>query len=184
MAYNKTAHLRRNIDALRTAFALEREQRTATPEERETMRVYNGFGAIKEILEPLPHKKPTALTPLIEELHALLKENLPDREAARYFEGIKASVLTAFYTPGPVMDAVMVLCGIPAAACIGYWTPAPGRASSSKASVTMSKRRRLPASRKTLRQACSCGICIRRLMCTPKDTSVSTPLMRDISILP
>ena len=107
MAYNKTEHLRRNIDALRTAFALEREQRTATPEERETMRAYSGFGAIKEILEPLPHKKPTALTPLIEELHALLKENLPDREASRYFEGIKASVLTAFYTPGPVMDAVM-----------------------------------------------------------------------------
>ena len=58
MAYNKTANLRRNIDALRTAFALEREQRTATPEERETMQAYSGFGAIKEILEPLPPKKP------------------------------------------------------------------------------------------------------------------------------
>ena len=75
MAYNKTEHLRRNIEAIRRAFALEREQRAATPEERDVLRAYSGFGAIKEVLEPLPHKKKTALTPLIEELHAVLKEN-------------------------------------------------------------------------------------------------------------
>lgn len=108
MAYNKTEHLRRNIDALRTAFALEREQRPATDEEQEAMRAYSGFGAIKEILEPLPHKKPTALTPLIEQLHTLLKENTPDeRTCKRYEDGIKSSVLTAFYTPGAVMDTIM-----------------------------------------------------------------------------
>ena len=108
MAYNKTEHLRRNIDAIRTAFALEREQRAATPEERNALRAYSGFGAIKEVLEPLPHKKKTALTPLIEELHALLKENTPDeRTYKRYFDGIKSSVLTAFYTPRAVTDAIM-----------------------------------------------------------------------------
>ena len=108
MAYNKTEHLRRNIDAIRTAFALEREQRAATPEERNALRAYSGFGAIKEVLEPLPHKKKTALTPLIEELHALLKENTPDeRTYKRYFDGIKSSVLTAFYTPRVVTDAIM-----------------------------------------------------------------------------
>ena len=107
MAYNKTEHLRLNIEALRTAFALEREGRTATPQEQETLRAYSGFGAIKEVLEPLPHKKTTALTPLVEELHTLLKENTPDeRTFKRYFDGIKSSVLTAFYTPPAVTDAI------------------------------------------------------------------------------
>ena len=107
MAYNKTEHLRRNIEAIRTAFALEREQRAATPEERDVLRAYSGFGAIKEVLEPLPHKKETALTPLIEELHAVLKENTGgEREYKRYLDGLKASVLTAFYTPEPVTDAI------------------------------------------------------------------------------
>ena len=107
MAYNKTEHLRRNIEAIRRAFALEREQRAATPEERDVLRAYSGFGAIKEVLEPLPHKKKTALTPLIEELHAVLKENTDgEREYKRYMDGIKASVLTAFYTPEPVTDAI------------------------------------------------------------------------------
>ena len=69
MAYNKTEHLRRNIEAIRTAFALEREQRAATPEGRDVLRAYSGFGAIKEVLEPLPHKGNGA--------HA------PDRRAAR-----------------------------------------------------------------------------------------------------
>ena len=108
MAYNKTEHLRRNIEAIRTAFALEREQRAATPEERDVLRAYSGFGAIKEVLEPLPHKQETALTPLIEELHAVLKENTGgEREYKRYLDGLKASVLTAFYTPEPVTDAIM-----------------------------------------------------------------------------
>ena len=107
MAYNKTEHLRLNIEALRTAFALEREGRTATPQEQETLRAYSGSGAIKEVLEPLPHKKTTALTPFIEELHALLKENTPDERAYKcYFDGIKSSVLTAFYTPPAVTDAI------------------------------------------------------------------------------
>ena len=107
MAYNKTEHLRRNIEAIRRAFALEREQRAATPEERDVLRAYSGFGAIKEVLEPLPHKKKTALTPLIEELHAVLKENTGgEREYKRYLDGLKASVLTAFYTPEPVTDAI------------------------------------------------------------------------------
>ena len=107
MAYNKTEHLRRNIEAIRTAFALERERRRPTPEERDTLRAYSGFGAIKEVLEPLPHKKKTALTPLVEELHAVLKEHTNgEREYKRYMDGIKASVLTAFYTPKPVTDAI------------------------------------------------------------------------------
>ena len=112
MAYNKTEHLRLNIEALRIAFALEREGRTATADERYALQAYSGFGAIKEVLKPLPPQKRTALTPLIEELHALLKECTPDQRAyKRYADGIKSSVLTAFYTPLNVTDVIaQVIC--------------------------------------------------------------------------
>lgn len=108
MAYNKTEHLRRNIDAIRTAFLLEKEGRTATEAEQEILRSYSGFGAIKEVLEELPLKRNTHLTPLIEELHAVLKENSANDAAyKRYFDSIKASVLTAFYTPPQVTEAIV-----------------------------------------------------------------------------
>ena len=113
MAYDKKEHLRRNIEALRTAFTLEKEGRAATPEQREILQAYSGFGAIKQVLEPLPHKTKTTLTPLVEELHAVLKENTSgEREYKRYLDGIKSSVLTAFYTPPSVTDAIAdIVCG-------------------------------------------------------------------------
>ena len=105
MAYNKRKHLEANIAALRIAFA---PSTVLTPQQRDALAAYSGFGAIKEVLEPLPHKKETALTPLIEELHAVLKENTGgEREYKRYLDSLKASVLTAFYTPEPVTDAIM-----------------------------------------------------------------------------
>lgn len=108
MAYNKTEHLRRNIDAIRTAFLLEKEGRTATEAEQEILRSYSGFGAIKEVLEELPLKRNTHLTPLIEELHPVLKENSANDAAyKRYFDSLKASVLTAFYTPPQVTEAIV-----------------------------------------------------------------------------
>ena len=108
MAYNKTEHLRRNIDAIRTAFVLEKEGRTATEAEQEILRSYSGFGAIKEVLEELPLKRNTHLSPLIEELHAVLKENSANDAAyKRYFDSLKASVLTAFYTPPQVTEAIV-----------------------------------------------------------------------------
>ena len=108
MAYNKTEHLRRNIDAIRTAFLLEKEGRTATEAEQEILRSYSGFGAIKEVLEELPLRRNTHLTPLIEELHPVLKENSANDAAyKRYFDSLKASVLTAFYTPPQVTEAIV-----------------------------------------------------------------------------
>ena len=62
---------------------------------RQVLRAYSGFGAIKEVLEPLPHKQESALTPLIEELHAVLKENTGgEREYNRYLDGLQAPILT------------------------------------------------------------------------------------------
>ena len=61
MAYNKTEHLRRNIDAIRKAFPLAKEGRPATAAEQEILRSYSGLGAFQEVLEELPPKRNTHL---------------------------------------------------------------------------------------------------------------------------
>ncbi|MDD4226625.1 MAG: N-6 DNA methylase, partial [Mariniphaga sp.] len=105
MAYNKKTHLRANIDAIRIAFTLEREYRQATAGEREILARYSGFGAIKEILEPVPANG--SANPLISELHYVFRENTHDeKEYKRYFDGLKNSILTAFYTPPEVVNAL------------------------------------------------------------------------------
>ena len=109
MAFNKKTHLRRNIDALKTAFTLERERRVPTPEEEGVLDAYSGFGAIKEVLEA-PSGKPDkeGMAALVAELHEVVRTNTPDeREYKRYMDGIKNSVLTAFYTPPKVADAIV-----------------------------------------------------------------------------
>jgi hypothetical protein len=60
MAYNKKVHLRANIDAIKTAFTLERENRRATDLEKKILARYSGFGAIKEILDPISTTSSTA----------------------------------------------------------------------------------------------------------------------------
>ena len=109
MAFNKKTHLRQNIDALKTAFTLDRERRAPTPEEERTLGAYSGFGAIKEVLET-PTGKPDkdGMATLVAELHEVIRANTPDeREYKRYMDGIKNSVLTAFYTPPKVADAIV-----------------------------------------------------------------------------
>lgn len=108
--FNKTAHLRQNIDAIKAAFTLDREKREATPEERQILQAYSGFGAIKEVIDPLPKDggKTTPLTPLIEELHTVLKENTAsEKEYKQYLNGIKDSILSAFYTPPVIADTLI-----------------------------------------------------------------------------
>lgn len=108
--FNKSAHLRQNIDAIKAAFTLDREKREATPEEKEVLQAYSGFGAIKEVIDPLPKDggKTTPLTPLIEELHTVLKENTAsEKEYKQYLNGIKDSILSAFYTPPVIADTLI-----------------------------------------------------------------------------
>lgn len=50
MSYNKKTHLRQNIDAIKLAFQLEKEHKTASPKERDILASYSGFGGIKAIL--------------------------------------------------------------------------------------------------------------------------------------
>lgn len=115
MSYNKRTHLRQNINAIKLAFKLDKENREATPEEREILAAYSGFGGIKAILNPADKpedisrwsKSEVELFPLVQELHEVLRENAttPD-EYKRYVSSLKSSILTAFYTPEPVIDAL------------------------------------------------------------------------------
>lgn len=105
MAYNKKEHLRANIDAIRTAFTLDRESRQATAAEKEILARYSGFGAIKEILDPVPAAG--SANSLLNELYDVLRENTRDeKEYKRCFDGLKNSILNAFYTPPEVVDAL------------------------------------------------------------------------------
>jgi hypothetical protein len=115
MSYNKRTHLRQNIDAIKLALKLDRKHREATPEEREILAAYSGFGGIKTILSPADKpediqrwsKSEAGLFPLVQELHEVLRENSPTPEVyKRYVSSLKSSILTAFYTPKPVIDAL------------------------------------------------------------------------------
>lgn len=109
MAYNKKAHLRQNIDTLKAAFALEREPHELSPEESARLAAYSGFGAIKEVLEAPDSKRNTdGMADLVAELHEVIKSNTAsEREYKRYIDGIRNSVLTAFYTPPEVAYAIV-----------------------------------------------------------------------------
>lgn len=115
MAFNRKQRLRDNIEAIRTAFTLEREQRAATAEERAILRKYCGFGGLKCILNPAREltdavhwaKSDLELFAPTVELHRLIRENSrDDMEYKRFVDSLKASVLTAFYTPKEITDTI------------------------------------------------------------------------------
>ncbi|MDR1666477.1 MAG: SAM-dependent methyltransferase [Bacteroidales bacterium] len=115
MSYNKKAHLKTNMEAIRIAFTLDREKRRATNAEREVLQQYSGFGGIKCILNPAEKesdkgywtKTDRELFPLVMDLHRLIRENSCDeQEYKRYFNSLKSSVLTAFYTPPEVIKSL------------------------------------------------------------------------------
>lgn len=115
MGFSKKQHLQQNIDALRIAFTLEKENRQASVGERLLMMQYSGFGGLKFVLNPVENeidinhwrKTEHELFPLTQELHQLLKENATDeKQYRRYVDSMRSSVLTAFYTPPLVIDAI------------------------------------------------------------------------------
>ena len=115
MAFNRKQRLRDNIEAIRTAFILERERRTATAEEQAILRKYCGFGGLKCILNPAKEltdavhwaKSDLELFAPTVELHRLVRENSKDdTEYKRYVDAMKQSVLTAFYTPQEITGTI------------------------------------------------------------------------------
>ena len=107
--------MRDNIEAVRTAFTLDRERRTPTERERALLERYCGFGGLKCILNPARELADAArwaksdlelFAPTVE-LHRIIRENSKDEtEYKRYVDSLKASVLTAFYTPKAITDTI------------------------------------------------------------------------------
>ena len=116
MAYNKRAHLRDNIDAIKTAFQVEKENRTASPEEKTVLEKYSGFGGIKAVLNPVGHpgdqqywtKSDLDLFPLVTELYEVLREgSANEAQYKQYLGSLKNSILTAFYTPPEIVNTLV-----------------------------------------------------------------------------
>ena len=115
MAYNKLQTMRDNINAIRCAFQIGVEKRAPDPIERVVLGRYSGFGGLKCILNDANELADAAkwsksdidlFAPTVE-LHRIIRDYcLDDRKVADYVESLKASVLTAFYTPQPVVDAI------------------------------------------------------------------------------
>ena len=115
MAYNRKQRLNDNIKAIETAFILDREQRTPTARERLLLERYCGFGGLKCILNPAREladavhwaKSDLELFAPTVELHRLIRENCKNEsEYKQVMDSLKQSVLTAFYTPSAVTEAL------------------------------------------------------------------------------
>ena len=116
MAYNKLQTMRDNIEAIRLALRLDVEHRNAENAlEREILRKYAGFGGLKCILQDANELADAAkwsksdielFAPTVELRRLIHDYSKDDREFTAYMDSLKASVLTAFYTPAPVIDAL------------------------------------------------------------------------------
>ena len=116
MAYNRLRTMHDNIEAIRLVLRLGVVGRTAqNAEERETLRKYAGFGGLKCILNDANDLEDAAkwsktdielFAPTVELRRLIHDYSKDDKEFARYMDSLKASVLTAFYTPAPVIDAI------------------------------------------------------------------------------
>ena len=116
MSYNRLQTMRDNIEAIRLVLRLGVAGRTAqNAEEREILRKYAGFGGLKCILNPADGLEDVVqwaksdielFAPTVELRRLIHDYSKDDKEFARYIDSLKASVLTAFYTPAPVIDAI------------------------------------------------------------------------------
>ena len=108
MSYNKLKALVANVDAIETAMKIRVQGRTATPDEKVVLSRYSGFGGIKEVLNIGTEQPGGDIAVQLRRLHELIAQYPYFTDPIRHavIESIKASVLTAFYTPKFIVDAV------------------------------------------------------------------------------
>ena len=109
MSYNKLKSLVANVEAIATAMKIRIDDRQATDQEKEVLSRYSGFGGIKDVLSI--GTEHTVSNDVAEHIHRLqdLIEAYPyydDAMRQAVIDSIKSSVLTAFYTPKFLIDAV------------------------------------------------------------------------------
>jgi len=104
MAYNKKAVLAANTEAIRVVLRLEKERREATEAEKGILRDYQGFGGLKCVLNRCDSpddirywsKSEQHLFEPTQRLKQMIYRDAVDANTAkRYWESIKASVLTS-----------------------------------------------------------------------------------------
>ena len=108
--------MRDNIEAIRLVLKLGVAGRTAqTPEEREILHKYAGFGGLKCILNDANELADAAkwsksdielFAPTVELRRLIHDYSHDDKEFNRYMESLKASTLTAFYTDDRIVNAL------------------------------------------------------------------------------
>ena len=115
MAYNKKSVLQDNTEAIRVVLRLEKERREATEAEKGILRGYQGFGGLKCVLNRTDNpddirywsKSEQILFEPTQQLKQMIyREAVDANTAKRYWESIKASVLTSFYTDTRIVAAI------------------------------------------------------------------------------
>ena len=115
MAYNKKAVLEGNTEALRVILRLEKERREATEAEKVLLRGYQGFGGLKCVLNRCDNpddlrywsaSEQNLFTPTQRLKQMIYRDAVDASTAKRYWESIKASVLTSFYTDTRIVSAI------------------------------------------------------------------------------
>ena len=114
MAYNKRQKLSDNIAALRVAFAAAGGQQVSE-EDRDLLKRFSGFGGLKFILNPCDKVEDKSRwtqsdQPYFDatrELFQLIRDNSKDEaEYLKYVRSVRSSILSAFYTPMSVINAI------------------------------------------------------------------------------
>ena len=115
MAYNKKEVLQANTEAIRVVLRLEKERREATEAEKVLLRGYQGFGGLKCVLNRTDNpddirywsaSEQHLFEPTQRLKQMIYREAVDANTAKRYWESIKASVLTSFYTDTRIVSAI------------------------------------------------------------------------------
>ena len=115
MAYNKKEVLQANTEAIRVVLRLEKERREATEAEKTILQNYQGFGGLKCVLNRTDNpddirywskSEQNLFEPTQQLKQMIYRESVDANTAKRYWESIKASVLTSFYTDTRIVSAI------------------------------------------------------------------------------
>ena len=115
MAFNPVQKLRNNIDAI--SLALDWDDRQQFNEAQAlVLKNYAGFGGLKAVLYPKgtieewrklnASEADLRLYPLVMELHKVLEGKLSEKQYKEAVDSMRQSILTAFYTPSFVPQAL------------------------------------------------------------------------------
>ena len=115
MAYNKKNVLEANTEAIRVVLRLEKKRREATETEKGILRGYLGFGGLKCVLNRCDspddlrywsQSEQQLFEPTQRLKQMIYRDAIDANTAKRYWESIKASVLTSFYTDTRIVTAI------------------------------------------------------------------------------